>query len=278
VRLGELAGLMTVTSNGAESYVDLSGIGEGSPVRHYYEAILGREPDAGGSAYWSDQAAQMRALGANVNETWYAMALAFFSSPEYAARARDDAGFVADLYQTFFDRAPDASGNAYWTSQLAQGMPREVALVSFLLSPEFTSSMQGIYGNVSVRSEADMVTDFYRGLLRRLPDATGFAYWQGQFRQAQCSGPGAVAAAADAISSYFLDGAEYAGRASTDAQFVGDLYDAFLRRGGDLAGVRFWIDQLATGQSTREEVRRAFEASPEFAARVNAVLQQGCLP
>jgi hypothetical protein len=59
---------------------------------------------------------------------------------------------------------------------------------------------------------------------------------------------------------------------------VGDLYNAFLRRGGDNAGVQFWISQLNTGARTRQNVRQQFIASTEFSARVNAIIAQGCLP
>jgi hypothetical protein len=50
-----------------------------------------------------------------------------------------------------------------------------------------------------------------------------------------------------------------------------------MRRGGDLAGVNFWIGQLASGARTRQGVRQAFITTPEFAARVQAVISQGCL-
>jgi 2-methylaconitate cis-trans-isomerase PrpF len=59
---------------------------------------------------------------------------------------------------------------------------------------------------------------------------------------------------------------------------VGDLYNAFLRRGGDSGGVQFWIDQLDSGAQTRDQVRSAFLGSPEFSNRVNNVVQQGCSP
>ena len=54
---------------------------------------------------------------------------------------------------------------------------------------------------------------------------------------------------------------------------------AFLRRGapGDLAGVTFWINQIASGAMSREAVRKAFVASPEFQSRVAAIIAQGCL-
>ena len=41
--------------------------------------------------------------------------------------------------------------------------------------------------------------------------------------------------------------------------------------------MQFWINQIATGASTRENVRQAFVASPEFQARVAAVAAAGCV-
>ena len=120
--------------------------------------------------------------------------------------------------------------------------------------------------------------DFYRGLLSRLPDQTGFNYWLQKFRTAQCQGPAAVSAAAEQISSGFTTSPEYLGRGRTNGQYVGDLYNAFLRRGGEPAGVQYWINQLATGAQSRESVRRQFVASPEFQGRVSAIIAQGCLP
>ncbi len=275
---GSVVGSLVVAyAGGGPTYIALNGIGEKSLVTHYYQAILRRDPDAPGKSFWSGEATRMQSLGANVNEAWYAMAMAFFTSAEYVGFQRDDTGFVADLYNTFFNRPPDAGGSSYWVGQIGAGMPREVVLASFMFSSEFQSFTQGIFGASSARAEANVVTDFYRGLLGRLPESTGFTYWLQQFRTAQCQGPGQVYAQVDSISGAFLNSAEYAARARMNAQYVGDLYNAFLRRGGDLAGVQYWINQLASGAQTREQLRQAFIASPEFQARVQAVVAQGCL-
>ena len=42
-------------------------------------------------------------------------------------------------------------------------------------------------------------------------------------------------------------------RQRNNTQFVTDMYYSFLRRGGDLAGVQFWINQLNTGAKTTIE-------------------------
>jgi hypothetical protein len=275
---GALFGALTVTTSAGVQGFSLAGTGERSLVTHYYNAILRRAPDAGGKSFWESERARLQALGANLNETWYAMATFFFFSPEYQSFNRDDTGFVTDLYNTFFNRGPDAGGLAFWTGQLAQGMPREVVLVSFMFSGEFQAFTQAIFGNTQVRKEIDTVVDFYRGLLSRLPDDDGFAFWVQRFRTAQCQGPGAVYSQAESISSGFANSGEYAGRNRTPAQYVGDLYNAFLRRGGDLGGVQFWINEITTGARSRDKVRQDFIASPEFNNRVLAIIAQGCQP
>ncbi|HET9651427.1 MAG TPA: DUF4214 domain-containing protein, partial [Usitatibacter sp.] len=170
----------------------ISSAGVSSLITHYYQAILRRNPDPSGQAYWEGEASRMVSLGASVNEAFYAMAMSFFSSSEYASLNRDNTGFLTDLYQAFFNRAPDAGGLAFWAGQIASGMPRDAVLASFLFSPEFATFMQTTVGSSSARAEVNMVMDFYRGVLGRLPDSGGFTYWLGLFRTAQCQGPSAV--------------------------------------------------------------------------------------
>ena len=270
-------GTLAISHGGNITSVPLSGAAEKSLVSHYYRAILRRAPDAGGKGFWQDESARLASLGADVNEAWYAMAMAFFNSGEYAALSRGDEGFLTDVYTTFFNRAPDASGMSYWRGQLSGGLPREVVLVTFMMSPEFRAFTQAIFGNTQARPEVDLVMDFYRGLFARLPDSGGFGYWVQRFRAAQCHGGGAVNAESDAASAGFLHSQEYVARMRSNAQFVGDMYNGILRRGGDLQGVRFWIDELDAGRRSREDVRRAFGASPEYQGRVQAIVDAGCM-
>jgi hypothetical protein len=86
-----------------------------------------------------------------------------------------------------------------------------------------------------------------------------------------------VTAEAEAISGEFARGAEYANRNRTNTQYVGDLYNAILRRGGDGPGVQFWINAIASGALTREQVRQQFVQSIEFEARVAQIIAAGCL-
>ncbi len=273
-----VSGTLTISSNasGSPHTAALTGIAQRSLVSHYYRSVLRREPDSSGEAFWQGEAARMQSLGVSVNEAWYAMAMSFFGSAEYMAMNRSNAEFVRDLYTTFFNRPPDSDGLSYWADELAHGMPRDVALTSFMFSTEFANFTSTIFGNTATRPEINTAIDFYRGLLGRLPDSAGFTYWLGQFRAAQCQGSSVVYAQVEAISSAYAQSAEYAARSRSNGQYVGDLYNAFLRRGGDLGGVQYWIGQLDSGAAVREQLRRQFLASPEFNTRVNAIVAAGC--
>ncbi len=274
---GLATGKVTFTAaGGASTQVALLGLGERSLVTHYYQSILRRSPDAAGEAFWNAEAGRVAGLGANLNETWYAMTQSFFSSAEYLAFGRDVPGYVTDLYTTFFNRAPDLDGRDYWTGLIAQGLPREMVLLAFMFSPEFSAFTRGIFGDTAARAEVDTVVDFYRGILSRLPDSSGFAFWAGRFRSAQCLGAQQVYAEVESISSAFINSTEYFGRNRNAPDFVGDMYNSFLRRGGDLAGVQYWIGQLTSGARTRDDVRRAFISSPEFEARVARIVAESC--
>ncbi len=117
---GLVNGVVSFVTSAGSFTIDLSGTGELSLVTHYYRSILRRAPDAGGKAFWEGEAARMQSLGVNVNETWYSMAGSFYTSAEYLAFGRDDTGFVTDLYNTFFNRPPDAGGLSFWLSQLCR--------------------------------------------------------------------------------------------------------------------------------------------------------------
>jgi hypothetical protein len=247
-------------------------------VDHFYRTILRREAEAAGRSYWESEADRVKAAGADINEVWFAMAMAFFDSAEYAGQSRDDDGYLVDLYRAFFNREPDAEGVVYWRDQIRGGMPREVVLTSFMFSPEFLSFTRGLFGDTAARAEVDMVMDLYRGLLSRLPDSAGLAHWVRLLRLAQCQGAVEVHQTVEIISHAFLESTEFSQRGRTFEQVVADFYNAVLRRGGDLPGVRYWIEQLSTGALSPRQVRRVFINSPEFQQRVSRVIAQGCIP
>lgn len=279
--VGAASGALSINSDAvnAPHTVSLSGSGGNSLVDHYYYSILDRAPDSVGKAFWGNEVTRMAGLGVDPKEVFIVMADYFFTSPEYLAKGTSDLTFLGNLYRTFFARNPDAGGQSYWLSQLQAGMPRDIVMFNFLFSSEFNAFSRAFFNSSPGRAELLAVVDYYRGLLGRLPETSGLTYWAGQFHTAQCSGPGAagaVYAQAGAISYSFLSSTEYLARSRSNSQYVSDLYNAFLRRGGDLTGFNFWVNELATGRRTRDRLRQDFIATPEFTNRINAIVAQGC--
>ncbi len=291
--LGTRNGTITVSTDATDSPTTASltgsGVASGSfsanvnaVVTGFYETILGRSPDAGGLAFWGNEATRVQGVGADVKEVFYAMSVQFFNSSEYLSRNTSDTQYLTDLYRTFFIREPDSAGMAFWQSQLSGGMDRGAMLNNFLFSTEFSNFMTGLFGTANPRPEVNLTIDLYRGILGVLPDSGGFNFWLGQVRTAQCQGSAAVVTAVGDLATLFVGSAEYQQRENArpagerTKRHVGDLYNAFLRRGGDLDGYNFWVSQIASGSQTRDQVRAAFLQSPEFQARVNAVIAAGC--
>ena len=91
-----------------------------------YVASFDRAPDAVGLAYWGSQLRDGMSL--------QKIAQSFFAQPEAAAaypHGQSIADFIATVYQHVLDRAPDASGLAYWSGELGGG---HVSKDSFLLA------------------------------------------------------------------------------------------------------------------------------------------------
>ena len=253
-------------------------------VTGYYETILGRVPDSGGKTFWVNEAGRVVTLGASVREVFFTLSLTFFTSAEYTVKNTDDNTYVRDLYRTFFIREPDPAGQAFWVSYLTQGVDRNAVLINFLFSPEFNAFMTNLFGPANVRPEIDMTMDFFRGILGRLPDDGGFNFWLGQLRAAQCQGPAAVTAKTAELADTFATSGEYGNRelarqaSDRNRMYIGDLYNAFLRRGAEPSGYNFWTGQLNSAAQTRQQVRTAYVNSPEFQNRVSNVAAQTCIP
>lgn len=129
-----------------------------APIVGLYFAAFGRVPDATGLQYW----VTAQRNGMDLAE----IGKAFTQSEEFAQSAqRSDTSFLAELYQNALGRAPDASGLAYWSAQLASGIPRDQVLSSISTSVE---------GSATVGVKAQVVLA-YNGLLGRTPTTSEIA-------------------------------------------------------------------------------------------------------
>jgi hypothetical protein len=92
--------------------------------------MLGRAPDAGGLAYYTDQL--------DHGGTTTSIAQVFLNSPENQATygKLSNSAYVDALYVNALSRHADASGLSYWTDQLDHGVSRADLAVSLSQSPE----------------------------------------------------------------------------------------------------------------------------------------------
>ncbi len=84
-------------------YVDAAGSTD-AWLRQLYRALLERQPDGAGLAYWKDRLAR--------GTSPYEVTASFYSSPESRNRR------VVGLYREILGRAPDSGGQTFWADQL----------------------------------------------------------------------------------------------------------------------------------------------------------------
>jgi hypothetical protein len=107
---------------------------------------------------------------------------------------------VVRVYQTFFNRVPDAAGLDFWVGRVRAGAPISEVANGFSGAPEFVAA----YGTPSASTVDSFLTALYLNVLGRAPDNGGFLYWKSQF-----AALGSGAAAAAAIASSFSESAEF---------------------------------------------------------------------
>lgn len=107
---------------GSEEYVRRSGGDAEGWIRELYRALLGREPDRAGLAYWTDRVH---------DQGRERVAWSFFQSHESRGRRVDE------LYRTLLGRPAEPEGRTYWSTVLLDG--DDLRLATFLASsPEYT--------------------------------------------------------------------------------------------------------------------------------------------
>lgn len=221
-------------------------------VKRLYTHILGRTADTGGLEFW---------LSAMQDKSAAFVALEFFNSQEFVNFNLDNEAYVDILYQALFDRAADASGRAYWLSQLQNGMLKEMALYGFFQSKEFANlaerfSVTGFsQDDQTLYQRKQFVVRFYQKVLGREAEVEGYNFWVGQLSNGTLS-------AGDIARSFFFSN-EFVNHDYDDGTFLDIAYQTILDRTPDQGGKDFWLGQVADGM-TRLELINHFIVSAEF--------------
>ena len=109
----------------------------------------------------------------------------------------------------------------------------------------------------------------YQAAFNRAPDLGGLGYW--------IYGMDHGMSLLD-VATGFINSAEFKtlyGANPTTSEYVTRLYSNVLHRGPEQAGYDYWVNQLNSGQQTRNQVLANFSESPENQAQVIGVIQNG---
>ncbi len=160
-----------------------------APITRLYLAYFNRIPDYPGLQFWIGEYLRGVSL--------ITISQSFANSDEFRTTygTLSDSAFVRQVYVNVLGRAPDPNGLNYWTAQIQAGMSRGEMMVGFSESAEYR---QG-------RLNAVRVIMIYVGMLRRVPEQSGFDFWVNQLN----NGVSVLA-----LINGFLNAQEYASRFS----------------------------------------------------------------
>ncbi|MCG6659759.1 DUF4214 domain-containing protein [Halomonas campisalis] len=259
------------------AYADLESVID--PVVRLYTGMLGRAPDREGAEYWVGQL--------NGGHSLLDLAEGFLTSSEFALqlaqRGGGDAALVETLYQHVLDRAPDPQGLDYWLGELESGRLEPVDLVlAFTASDEYATSSHSLVQGAklmlwgtnlerldpaglgfdvasfeSARESAEAVVRLYSGMLDRMPDSEGFAYWRGELEEG--------VSLTDIAGAFFMSDEFLGGMLEPTAEkAIEALYQSVLDRAPDEPGYAYWLAEMQGGDFGFGDLALSFTESAEF--------------
>jgi hypothetical protein len=123
-------------------------------VQNFFNWALLRAPNGDELTFWNDQFRVAYGQGAeSMKLVTIALGKTLFESAQYAARNRDNHGYVYDLYKTFLMRDPDSTGWSNWENALPS-MGRENVRRGFEESTELAILTASIISNGTASSNA----------------------------------------------------------------------------------------------------------------------------
>ncbi|MBP5491563.1 MAG: DUF4214 domain-containing protein [Clostridiales bacterium] len=231
----------------------------GDFVERLYTVALGRASEETGKNYWVMELLKGTKTGGDCG-------LFFLMSDEFRNRNLSEDDFVEILYKTFFDRASEADGKAYWLGELRSGAKsRDDVIRCFIDSVEWCN----VCADFGVKPGAptakatragqkatDFATRLYTCCLGREPEQGGLAYWSLALTNREQSGYPAA--------KFFFTSDEFVNMNLPNEEYVRRLYTTFMDREPEADGFAYWVG-LLQGGANRDDVLVAFAQCPEFA-------------
>ena len=232
----------------------------GEFVSRIYKYVLARNPEEGGEEFWFNELYSFKLSGAQI-------AVQFIFSEEFINRNTTDEEFVAILYWTFFNRAPEQDGFDFWVDSIKTGqLSRTDVANGFINSKEWanTCAEYGILSGVDVAPDVTIkptdntysfVERMYTTAMGRESDEEGKKYWAGELANFRLTG--------EWVGGFFFLSDEMNNMKLSNKEFVTRLYKTFMDRDPEESGFKFWVQYLDDG-NPRADVVYGFTRSAEF--------------
>ncbi len=194
-----------------------------------------------------------------------------------------DEDTITLLYDTVFNRAPDAQGLAAWATELAKtGTELDDIAELFMQSQEFSVR----YGQNL--SDDDYIEALYENTLGRPSDDVGKAHWVGQLdsgvsrngiltdfsesaehvNQILSNGGSSTGSSNDHDrGEHRNDGDDDGNELHSDEDTITLLYDTVFNRAPDAQGLAAWATELAKTGTELDDIAELFMQSQEFSVR-----------
>jgi RHS repeat-associated protein len=237
-------------------------------VQNLYYGALHRDPTA---QELQDKTNELAAAGAQSQaqllQTAKNIARTLFTQTTYETSPyRTEAQYVADLYYTYLQRAPDDSGLSGWAGAAAGGATnRSNVCDGFQESAEFAvvvSTLYGTSGSDDERTDA-FINKFYLAATGAFASPSDLQQKRAQLNAAAAQGPAAAQAAAEAMGRS-LFASQVTDLSLPAQQFVTNLYEGFLQRGPDAGGLSWWTGEAGTTVQSRQHALDAFAVCDPF--------------
>ncbi|MBQ9827967.1 MAG: DUF4214 domain-containing protein [Lachnospiraceae bacterium] len=255
----------------AEEPADSAADGAATFVDRCYRVILGRAPDEGGLAYWTEK---LRTGGKTASD----IMKGFFASSEFTGKNYSDSKYIEILYKAALGRSVDSTGLANRLQEREYGFTRNYLLKYVTGSSEFKNKCSALSlkpGTVTLTDTLDLnpnetkyVYSLYQNILGRKPD-----------RKGQVSNVTALKekGARPLVVKFFRAG-EYTKKKTSDEQFIQDVFMGCLRRSAESGAVTNRINMMNNGLSRMYVLKNVLSASEFENKTVKWKVEAGTFP
>ena len=227
-------------------------------VERLYHVALNRDSDPDGLNYWSTEVGSGHLTGGDC-------AASFLISSEFLDKKLSNEEFIEVLYNTFFGRASDAEGKAYWKYYLDNKiLTKEEIIRSFINSTEWCNicASYGVKSGAPTAKATEPSNNakrfaerLYTKCLGRDAEEEGLMFWSLSLTNLEVTGT---------VAAYkFFTSQEFIGYGLSDDVYIERLYETFMGRASDAEGKAYWLNELKNGKK-RDDVFYGFANSQEF--------------